>query len=424
LEEYSTRIGIVALTSASYATFPLTTPFVMVGLIGASEFGYGFAGAPPPGYGDVVIHERVDKMGVRTELVTAKNASALTTYLSERGLVLPRDSLVVLDDYISKDYSFVITTVQNVTEYREQFPEHSRGISGHVYEDSGSDDVMGVSVRFPADRVYFPLKPTNVYGSREIPLLLTINGHVTPQFPEGVKPHVTVDYLLDPSYTPPDELKHFFNNHGIVSPWPYTKIMITGPAANYTDDLWMDAQVPPDVTFKLWMIRYYPLIGIGLYILLSAIAALLAGLVVFTKGSVSSRQLVQHGFWNCATMIGFVYATRRFLILSEEEGAKRVRFVLAFYAIFLILLTAINLILAPALFTIVLVSPLVILLIAFFGLEVSADRILTTIFNRALYMPDDLDKALLFGTALIILAFLVVWWIVVRRGIVQYLIKK
>jgi hypothetical protein len=420
-EEYSRQVGFVALASASYATFPLTTPYVIVGLIGASQFHGGFAGAPPQGSDDIAIYERIDKMGVRTELVTAKNAGAITAYLSGRGLVLPRDSLAMLDDYIAQDYSFVITSVQNVTEYREQFPEHSRGISGHVYQDSGSDDIMGIFVRFPADRVYFPLKPTKAYGSREIPLLLTINGFVTPQFPEGVGPHATIDYLLDPSYTPPNQLKNFFNTHEIVSPYPYTKIRITGPAANYTDDLWLDAQVPPDVTTQLWMIQYYPLIGIGLYFLLSAIAALLAGLFVFTRKTVSVRQLLQHGLWNYATMIGFVYATRRFLVLPEEESKKRTRFVLAFYAIFLTLLIAIGLILAPALFIIVLVSPLVPFL-AFFGPVGSAHAILPFILGRALYLPD--DGTVLWGTAFIVIAFLVVYWIVARQIIVRYLIKK
>jgi len=180
-DKYAMTVGTVAVVSASYATFPLTTP---VFLLAAAGWPSGFAvGAPPLASGDVVVWERVDKSGLRSEVVSAKNVSALAGYLASQNLSLPDGSLAMLDDYIAKDYSFVITSVTNVTKYREQFPSRSPGISGSVYTESGSDDALGVFVRFPTDRIYFPLKPTRAYGNRTVPLILTVNGFVTPVFP-------------------------------------------------------------------------------------------------------------------------------------------------------------------------------------------------------------------------------------------------
>lgn len=416
---YAQQIGMVALASASYATFPLATPYFLLAGVGISRGSGGFAGAPPQSHGDVIIYERVDKMGLSTELVTAKNASALTAYLSGRGFVIPRESLAMLEDYIAQDYSFVITSVGNVTRYREQFPVHSPENYGPVYRDSGSDDVLGVFVRFPTDRIYFPLKPTRAYGAREIPLLLTVNGHVTPQLPAGVQPYAAVMYMADDSYTPPNHLKDFFNDHAEVTPHAYTKILIAGPAHNYTEDLWLDTRVPPEVSAKLDMIRYYPLAGVILYIIFSAVASLLAGLFVFTRGSVSCRQLVRQGLWNCATMIGFVYATRRFLVITGEERKKRIRFVVLFYLIFLVLVMMTALVCEPSFATQLIELPLILLYLAVLGLVTGAAGIVPLITGHALYMPN--DRALFWGTVLFECTVLVVFGMAAWQIIVKYL---
>lgn len=418
-DRYARQIGTVALVSASYATFPLTTPFVLIGLVGSSHFFGGLAGAPPPVSDGVVVYEQLDKAGLRTELVTAKNASALAGYLAGRGLVLPAGSLGMLDDYITRDYSFVITSVLNVTEYRNQFPARTPGFSGHVVRDSGSDEVTGVFVRFPTDRIYFPLKPTRAYGAREIPLLLTINGHVTPRIPETVRPHSRVDYLGQDSYTAPSRLENFFNNHRELSPYSYTKIRITGPAGNYTDDLWIDPGTPPEVSARLWMIQYYPLIGIGLYVLLSAVAALLAGLIVFRPGSVSPFRLLRHGLWNCATLIGFVYATRMVLVLPEDEKKKSGRFVALFAAVFLVLLMAVALIAEPDFIQLVVILPLLVLFSGLIGSWEFAAMIFSGFTGHAVYLPD--DRFFIWGMAIAIIALLIAFFVIIVGKMRHYL---
>jgi hypothetical protein len=389
-DKYAMQVGTVAVASASYATFPLTTPFVLLAAVGWFEDPHaGFAGAPPTDSGDVVVWDRVDRRGLRTEVVSAKDAGALTRYLAGQNLTLPNGSLTMLDNYIAKNYSFVVTSVQNVTEYREQFPSQSLGISGPVYTESGSDNALGVFVRFPTDRIYFPLKPTRAYGNRTVPLLLTINGFVTPAFPAGTGSRASVSYLEQDSYSPPATLKDFFCGQQERAPFTYTKILLAVPAEEYTDDLWLDNGAPPEVSTLSWMIRYYPLIGIGLYVLISSLAALLAGLIVFDRGSVKTARLLEHGLWNCATLVGFVYATRRYLVLPESEKKKRARFMGVFVVLFLAFVAVAALAFEPSFADLLLMLHLILLMFVLFGTFGCAEMVIPVFTGHAVYLPTD-----------------------------------
>lgn len=419
-EKYAMEIGTVAVASASYATFPLTTPVVFLAVVGWSEgFHGGFAGAPPAASGDVVVWDRVDKNGLRTEVVSAKDAGALAVYLASQNLSLPNGSSAMLDDYSAKDYSFVVTSVQNVTEYREQFPSQSFGISGPVYTESGSDDALGVFVRFPTDRIFFPLKPTRAYGNRMVPLLLTVNGYVTPAFPDGTGSRASVLYLDQDTYMPPATLADFFNGQKEKAPFSYTKILLAVPADEYTDDLWLDNGAPPEVSTLSLIITYYPLIGIGLYIVFSALAALFAGLLVFSRGSVKPARLLAHGLWNCTTLVGFAYATRRYLVLPESEKQKRARFVGVFIVLFLAFVTTAAIAFEPSFAALLPVSPLIIAMVVFSGTFDCAKAVFSAFTGHAVYLP--YDKPVLGIITLAELALATTFCVYAAHRIVRYL---
>ncbi|MFA5253698.1 MAG: hypothetical protein WC367_03380 [Methanoregula sp.] len=416
-DKYAMTVGTVAVASASYATFPLTTP---VFLLAAAGWPSGLtAGAPPSASGDVMVWEQVDKSGLHSEVVSAKNAGALAGYLASKNLSLPDGSFAMLDDYITKDYSFVVTSVENVTKYREQFPSRSPGISGPVYTESGSDDALGVFVRFPTDRIYFPLKPTRVYGNRTVPLILTANGYVTPVFPGNTGSRASVSYLEQDTYSPPASLKDFFNGQDDKKPFAYTKVLLAVPAEEYTDDLWFDNTAPPEVSILSRIIACYPLIGIGLYIIFSVLAALLAGLLVFSRGSVKPARLLAHGLWNCATLVGFVYATRRYLVLPESEKKKRARFVGVFIVLFLVFVTAVAIAFEPSFAALLPVSPFIIVMMIFFGMFKGAVTVFSAFTGHAVYLP--YDKPVLGIMTLVGLALAAAFCVYIAHRIVRYL---
>jgi hypothetical protein len=109
-------------------------------------------------------------------------------------------------------------------------------------------------------------------------------------------------------------------------------------------------------------------ISVMIYILFSMIASLIAGMLVFRKKKAGAKTLLLHGLWNCTTFIGMALATRKKFPL--DEYGKRSIFILAFYCIFALLLTAYIITLCPSLvlevFTVWiagLLSPLVALLL-------------------------------------------------------------
>lgn len=87
-------------------------------------FSYGFYPAvgvfrAPIGVEEgITIHERIEKMGLTTELVTAEDGSAFYNYLTNKGLDLPADSKSVLDEYIGQEYSFVVSWISDVEKFR------------------------------------------------------------------------------------------------------------------------------------------------------------------------------------------------------------------------------------------------------------------------------------------------------------------
>ncbi|MDD5625637.1 MAG: hypothetical protein PHG83_00535 [Patescibacteria group bacterium] len=62
---------------------------------------------------DIIVQEHLEKSGMTIELITAKKTEALYDYLKEKGLKVEKGSIPVLDKYIGKDYSFVISWINS-----------------------------------------------------------------------------------------------------------------------------------------------------------------------------------------------------------------------------------------------------------------------------------------------------------------------
>ncbi|HII99827.1 MAG TPA: hypothetical protein HA272_11385 [Methanoregula sp.] len=302
------------------------------GTQGAS-WGMNHAGDGPVTDPDAItIHSRIDRMGITSELVTAKTTAALHDYLRTKGMDDPATMAAPLDGYIGEDYSFVITTISNVSEFKAE--------SGTT-----STHILGSFARFPTDRIYFPLKPTSVYGSREVPVLLYVTGHVSPVLYEGIRTNTSTTYYTQPLYTPPSDLDAFFNSNQNAEPLDYTKIRITTPSDTFSGDLWIDERPPLVFAVKKGILAFPWLWGILFFLALSLASALLAGALWSRNAPVPPRTLLVLGLMNCLTMIGFIAASR--LLLREREGRRRSHFVLVYYAVFAVLLTVITMLLAP-----------------------------------------------------------------------------
>ena len=60
---------------------------------------------------DVIVHEHLEKEGITTEIITAKTAQALYWYLQNKNLKVEEGSIPVLDHYIGKEFTFIVSWI-------------------------------------------------------------------------------------------------------------------------------------------------------------------------------------------------------------------------------------------------------------------------------------------------------------------------
>ena len=321
--------GKVFLASAAFGTFPASLPLFLMGAAGFFTLQKSQEVTDPTG--SVVVHKRVEKMGLTIELITARDGTSLENYVAKLGHDLPDDAESILDEYTGQNYSFVISHVSNSTEFA------SSDRQDESYLGTPPPDIIGVFARFPADQIYFPLRPTGVYGNRTIPVLVYINGFVTPLPDEKIRPVTEVTYLVDDGfwyYYSADELGKFFNNPTVFGQVKYTRIRIAAPAESFTRDLWINPVPPADISLKELLISNPIFWAVPLYILVSMVVSLIAGIVVFGNNPANRKALALHGLWNCATMIGFACGTAEYLKIKGATRKQKLGFFMVFSILF------------------------------------------------------------------------------------------
>lgn len=243
----------------------------------------------PPG---VIVHERLVKEGITTEIITTETAQALYQYLWDKGLNIEKGAIPILDHYIGKEFTFVISWI---TE-REQL----RGD-------------RGVFVTFPTEKIFYPLIPTSVYGSEVVPMTIRVIGFVSPEIFGDIKHYTEVEYLIDERFRIIPELKNFFRgkDSSTIEYLKYTKIEITAPSKMLTDDLLMTDRAPLGTIYPAFVVKHPVVNTIFLLILISIITGLIAGVIIF-KEVRSKRGLIKFGLLgiaNCFSIIGLIFAT-------------------------------------------------------------------------------------------------------------------
>ncbi len=308
---------------------------------------------------DVVVYEHLDKEGMSSELITAKTANGIYDYFNKKGLKIQKDMIPALDAYIGKDYSFVVSWINNATDAiaagnniqdlentsdgaimmpdqpltddgegngsSETDPQPSSYIPlmpNYSYPDRYEpypqrSNIKGISVYFPTDNIYFPLLPTSVYGSKTVPATIKVVGLVNPRIYEGIKNFTEVNYYSADYYSFVDSSGKESDFFDKTDP-NYTKIEINAPSKFLTEDLWMRDQAPLKT---LWTYAIaaspWPVAAI-LLVLCSLAAVFIAGLLLFKGLRKKPGKLALLGLANCFTIVGMVVAALR---LDSGEAA-------------------------------------------------------------------------------------------------------
>jgi hypothetical protein len=325
--------------------FPLSMPLMLGEYFNPFWFSKSMdgvkGGMPDSDDESIMVHDYIEKYGIRTELVTANNIRTFREYLMHKGLQLPVESYNSLNEYIGKDYSFVISSIKNTKVASHQI------LNGDIVGPiQYRPPIFGVFVKFPTDRIFFPLKLTSIYSGLNIPLFLYVIGHVSPGVYPDIAPYSEISYYE--YYTPYMENLSSFLHNGSVNNLDYTRIKILAPSEKFTRDLWIEKSEPLSLQIQKSVITSPITWGSILFLLISVIASITAGKICFHAHPVSWKTLGINGLWNSLTMIGFAYATfQRLPVHVDEEGNKKYYFVI-FYLFFILITAMIPVILAPA----------------------------------------------------------------------------
>lgn len=338
--------------AAIYATQIYAIPFSIAMTLpsesnydgGFGHLGGGFGGI---GSGNVTVFEHVEGGGLATELLSTQDDSSLSAYLGEKGLSLSGDISALMSDYIGKDYCFVVSWVADAALLSSLHP-----VDYSMPWDYNSFSV-GVSVSFPTDDIFFPLKLTKAYGEASIPIKVDVLGFVSPKnlgvFPDSMD--VKVTYRIDTDLKFNESMSYFFTsafgddaNDGNLKDVEYTELRITSPALAFNDDLLLEESAPASISTYRFIEGYHWVIIILLFAGTSSLAGLLSGMLTFRHRHPSKRKFAALGLFNTLTLITLIIATYRSKAGSmmatppegDDAGDRKAMFVIHFIWMFII----------------------------------------------------------------------------------------
>ncbi len=254
-----------------------------------------------PDYGVRVYHS-INKLGLTSELLTARHGEGLKKYLAEKNMTLPESVVDEIDWYIGGEYAFIVSWVSNPKEF------------------GGREKDLALRVKFPTDRIYYPLKLTSVYGNQVIPMTIYFRGHVNPILYDFIKSGSETDYFISENYSIPPELDSFFGGSEADN-LKYTRLKINTQSRNLKQDLWVRTFPPISIIFADFGLTLpYPLFELLLFAFFSCLASLLAGWVIFGR-EVKFPHLILLGLSNFTTFIGFSILSYK-MFLRKAAGEK------------------------------------------------------------------------------------------------------
>lgn len=77
---------------------------------------------------EITVHGHIEEMGLTTELITTKDVDALSNYLVNKGLNLPSKSKDIINEYIGKKYSFVVSWISDIEKFNKSLRDMIKGM--------------------------------------------------------------------------------------------------------------------------------------------------------------------------------------------------------------------------------------------------------------------------------------------------------
>lgn len=269
----------------------------------SKSIGLTAPGAIPGSLGAVsgiTVFQHLEKAGMITEVLSASTPDALYEYLTQKGLNVEKNSIPVFRDYISKDFSFVVSWI-------------------NPKENNAS--ARGVFMTFPAKKIFYPLKPGSAYAGSGLDKTVTIVGHVSPDIYSDIKSTTEVKYFYSEENTNDNSsLEGVFSSK---TGFGFTKVIINSAPSQLTQDLYISNYAPLKI-LNAQAINLHPfLYGLVMMVLFSLLITFIISHFILSL-PLTLVQVLKLSVFNWFTLIGTIVGSRR--MLTE----KRFKFVLLF----------------------------------------------------------------------------------------------
>ena len=154
---------------------------------------------------------------------------------------------------------------------------------------------VGIFLTFPTDKVFYPLLPTSVYGSRSIPVKLYLLGYFEPKVYPEIKSYAKTSYYVQDYLS--TSLKEFFGGTSVMN-LPYTQLEMKAPSKYFVDDLWFEKSARTErISF---FISHQTLATFILLVIESVIAGVVSGFIVYRE----VKKFALIGLANVLTVVG------------------------------------------------------------------------------------------------------------------------
>lgn len=275
--------SLLFMLSSQLYLSPVAFLYYSGGMLGASS--------------DVNVYEHLEKMGLTTEIVGTTNSTAFSEYLAEKNLTLGDEAMSIIEEYVDEKYSFVVSWVSDIQEFK------NNAILNQGYYNYYGDPffMLGISISFPTDKMYYPMKLTSIYDQKYIPILIQVHGFASCD-----------QNLLDKTHT------SYLIDDGIE----YTEFSITEKAEEYTEDFWFDTDNVPSNIFVASFIASYGLFFIiFIFASISCISSVISGSIVYRKQKPILSKFASLGLFNFAGFFGMFISS--FVLKIDENFVEK-----------------------------------------------------------------------------------------------------
>jgi len=230
----------------------------------------------------VTIHDKIEKFGMVTELISTTDLNSLKNYFNSKKLNFPEKFNFLLNNYFKKDYSFVISYIVNPKQI---------------------NDNIGIFISFPSSKIFFPLLLTSIYDHLLFPINIILLGHYQPELYQEIKNHCSLNHYFSNNFTVNEPLKPFFFGESFIDYLKLTTININSEAVNFKDDIWINPNEPITLSFANFVIYHKYLTLFIMFAIISSISSILAGGPAFGFNKTNVLKFIIIGISNFGSIL-------------------------------------------------------------------------------------------------------------------------